>query len=326
MTLEKEYCVLTMSSAEKMFELLDKIMPDLILMDVEMPDMNGLEALVKLKASKHTENIPVMILTGWTDEDFEVRGFKLGAVDFVSKPFSAPALLNRVATHLNINGLIKQRTQRVEQLQSAIITVVSDMVESRDRLTGGHVDRTAKYVRLLIESMIAGGVYADELSGWDIDTAVASARLHDVGKIMITDLILNKPGKLTPEEFKEIMRHAEEGEKIIDRMIDKTGDDRFLSHAKFFAGCHHEYWDGHGYPRGLSGCGIPLQGRIMAVADVYDALVSERSYKPSMPCEFAEEMIRNGSGVFFDPNIVNVFLSVKDAFRQIAEEPKAEQK
>jgi putative two-component system response regulator len=248
---------------------------------------------------------------------------KLGAVDFVTKPFSPPVLLNRVANHLHIDELIKKRTEQLEQrneqierLQDSIVFTLANIVESRDKITGGHIERTSRYIKILIEAMLANGVYAKEISKWDLDMAIASARLHDVGKIAVSDLILNKPEKLTPEEFSAMRCHVSEGESIINQMIAKTGDAEFLLHAKLFIGYHHERFDGKGYPRGLSGEDIPLQGRIMAIADVYDALVSERPYKSSVLCEEAEEIIKSESGASFDPKITDVFWEVKDKFRE----------
>jgi len=316
--LEGHYRVLTIPSAERMFTLFAKIMPDLILLDINMPEMDGFTAIKKLKQNELTLNIPVMFLTASTDDDVEAQGIKLGAVDFVIKPFSPSVLLNRIETHLGIDELIKKRTDKIEQLKNGILTVIADIVESRDKITGGHIERTTMYLKIMIDGMTAQNIYKDEIKQWDTNVVISSARLHDVGKIRITDLILNKPEKLTPEEFDEMRRHAIEGEDIIDLIIGKTGEEAFLHHAKIFAGCHHERWDGKGYPRGLKGEDIPLQGRIMAIADVYDALVSERPYKRAFSREQAEQTIEKDSGSFFDPALVKVFMSVKDAFAQAA--------
>jgi putative two-component system response regulator len=162
--------------------------------------------------------------------------------------------------------------------------------------------------------MLRTHTYTEELSRWNIDLLLPSAQLHDLGKIAISDLILNKPGRLTDEEFHIIQTHAEEGERIIDEIISKTNDDGYLYHAKMFAGYHHEKWNGKGYPHHLSGTDIPLQGRIMAIADVYDALVSERPYKKPFTHEKAVEIIKNDSGTHFDPKLVEVFLNVADDF------------
>ena len=199
-------------------------------------------------------------------------------------------------------------------LQCGIVFVMADLIESRDKVTGGHVERTSHFVKILMDAMITKHLYWEEMQEWDLDMAVASTRLHDIGKIVVSDLILNKPGKLTSDEFAEIRRHVTEGRWIIEKMIARTGETEFLRHAKIFAEYHHERWDGKGYPQGLKGEEIPLQGRIMAIADVYDALVAERPYKHGFPPEQAEAIILKDSGTFFDPKIVEVFNEIKAAF------------
>jgi len=291
----------------------------LILLDIEMPEMDGFEALRRLKAHPLYAGIPVIFLTGMTNASTEACGFELGAVDFIAKPFSAPVLLNRIKTHLNIDTLIRTRTTQLKRLQNGIVHVLADMIEKRDEGTGGHIERTTRYVRTLLDTMLARGVYADELRGWDMDMVVASARLHDVGKITIPDSILNKPSPLTPEEFDIMKTHTVEGERIIEQMITRTGEGEFLRNAKLFAGYHHEYWDGMGYPYGLKAEEIPLQGRVMAVVDVYDALVSVRPYKEAFTVEEAVSIIITMSGKYFDPKIVEVFLEVKDQFMAVRE-------
>ena len=315
--LEEQYRVMTMPSAASMFAFLEKVVPDLILLDIEMPEMDGFEALSKLKAKGKYNEIPIMFLTGRTDADVEARGFEMGAVDFVTKPFSAPVLLNRIKTHLDIDQVIRERTAQLHRLQNNIVSVLADMVENRDKGTGGHIERTSIYIKILIEEMKERGVYLDEIRDWDVEKTVSSARMHDLGKISISDIIVNKPDKLTDEEYELIKTHTIEGEMIIDEMISKTGEDEFLNSARLFAGCHHERWDGKGYPRGLKGEKIPLQGRIMAIVDVYDALVSERPYKKAFSDEEAVQIIMDNAGVHYDPKIAEVFLSVKDQFKAV---------
>ena len=305
--LEDHYRVMTMPSAAKMFSLLEKIKPDMILLDIEMPQMDGFTALQQLKDSELWSDIPVMFLTGRTDTEVEVRGFEMGAIDFLTKPFSAPVLLNRMKTHLSIDDIIRERTMQLSQMQTSIVTVLADMVENRDKGTGGHIERTSKYINILINQMRTHGVYADQMHDWDLDKIISSARMHDLGKITITDLIVNKPGKLTPSEYEVMKTHAVEGERIIDEIITRTGDGEFLTNAKLFAGTHHERWDGKGYPRGLKGEEIPLHGRIMAIVDTYDALVTERSYKKAFTDDEAIGIIRKNSGIYYDPKIVEIF-------------------
>jgi putative two-component system response regulator len=170
------------------------------------------------------------------------------------------------------------------------------------------------YIKILIDEMKSHHVYEDEISGWDDEKVISSARMHDLGKISITDLIVNKPGKLTENEYEIIKSHAIEGERIIEKIISRTGEGEFLRNAKLFAGSHHEHWDGTGYPRGLKGEEIPLQGRIMATVDVYDALVSERPYKKAFTDDEAVRIIMDKSGTYYDPKITEVFYKVKDLF------------
>jgi len=320
--LEGNYRVLTLLSAAKMFTLLEKVTPDLILMDIEMPEMDGFTAIQKLRENKNTEHIPVMFLTAFGDEAREVRSLELGAVDFVTKPFSTTVLLNRISRHLQMEELIleqtillRQRTQQLEQLNTSIISIIAELVEDRDKLTGGHIERSSRYLKMLIDAMQARGVYADELQDWDKDMIIASSKLHDVGKITISDLILNKPGKLTKEEYEQIKTHVTAGEAIIDNMIMQTSGGVFLYYAKLFVGYHHEHWDGTGYPHKLKGTEIPLQGRLLAIVDVYDALVSERVYKPAFPHEEAVRIIMSEKGKSFDPQITDVFFEIQDQFR-----------
>jgi putative two-component system response regulator len=316
--LSGEYKVITMASASILFDFLENLIPDLILLDIMMPEIDGFDALKKLKSSPRYAEIPVMFLTSKKDDRTESLGFEMGVIDFISKPFSKSILLKRIKTHLRIEDIIRERTNSLTRLKNSIVSVLANMVEKRDTITGGHVERTTQYIKLLLDAMMARGVYVDEISGWEYDLAVSSVRLHDIGKIVITDAILNKPDKLTDEEFEIIKTHAIEGEKIIDSIIEESGDEVFLHYAKLFAGYHHEKWDGTGYPRGLKGEDIPLQGRIMAIADVYDALVSKRPYKKAFKHEEAVGIIKNGRGTQFDPLIIDIFLEIEKLFKETA--------
>jgi putative two-component system response regulator len=287
-----------------------------------MPQMDGFEAIRLLKGDARYSEIPVIFLTSWNDAETEAHGFEVGAVDFISKPFLEPVLLNRIKTHLEIEELIHertvmllQRTDTLQRLQNGIVSILANMVESRDKYTGGHIERTTKYIRILLSAILDRKVYFDEISHWSFEECVSSARLHDIGKITITDMILNKPGKLTADEYELMKTHAAEGEKIIDNIIAESGNEAFLKNAKLFACYHHEKWDGTDYPYGLKGADIPLQGRILAVVDVYDALISNRSYKNAFTHEEAVEIIREGRGRHFDPEITDVFFDVNALFK-----------
>jgi len=320
--LKGHYRVMTLPSAIKMFAMMEKLTPDLILLDIEMPEMDGFKALSRLKESK--ANIPVVFLTSLIDAEVEVKGFQLGVIDFITKPFSAPVLINRIKTHLEIDELIRERTAQLqkktvqlENLQNAIIFGFADLVESRDEGTGGHVDRTSTYMQILLDALAEHGIYADEIAELNRELFISSARLHDVGKIGISDLILNKPGKLTDEEFEIMKTHTTKGEDAIDQIASRTDDVEFLNNARLFAGTHHERWDGKGYPRGLKGTDIPLQGRLMAVVDVYDALMSVRPYKKPFTPEETVKIIMENAGTQFDPLVTDVFYKIQEQFEAV---------
>jgi len=327
--LVNHFDVITIESGELLFESLNTSTPDIILLGIAMPGMNGFQVVEKMKQNVIFAKIPVIFLTDFSDEETEIRGLELGARDFVTKPFSMPVLINRIKTHINIDKVVKKHSQDAERISTSLDTlhrnllfVLADIVENRDKGTGGHVYRTIRYTEVLIAGMLRHGVYAKEIGGWDIQNILTSVALHDIGKIGISDTILNKPGKLTDKEFKEMKKHAIDGAAIISKAISRIGSDKFLHDAQLFAEYHHENWDGTGYPHGLKGAAIPLQGRIMAFADVYDALVSERPYKQPYTSEEAVNIIMNDAGKKFDPLIANVFFSVRDKFAEIHREYK----
>jgi putative two-component system response regulator len=342
-TLADIYDVFTVPSAAKMFDLLERNRPALIALDIVMPEMDGYEAIKILKSNAATRDIPVIFLTGKSDPESELKGLSAGAVDYISKPFAPPLLRKRVELHLmverqksrledqartlesqqrqlrdfnaNLQKMVKEKTGEVLALQSAILKTVADLVESRDDITGGHVERTQHGLSVLVSALEDLGLYRDQMEDWDIPLLLQSSQLHDVGKISIADQILNKPGRLTPEEFDEMKKHVAFGVKIIKKIESSTSESDFLKHAKIFVGTHHEKWDGSGYPSGLSGEDIPLQGRLMAIADVYDALVSVRPYKKASSHEEAVHIILEGKGTHFDPVLTDLFQQVADQFQ-----------
>jgi putative two-component system response regulator len=335
------YEVYPAPSAAKLFEILENVLPDLILLDIEMPEMNGYETIKKLKSDTNFADIPVVFLTSKNDESSELEGFDLGAVDYVSKPFSAPLLLKRIEIHLlianqrralqiseaslmnyaeNLAAMVQEKTREVLDLQNAVLSTFAELVEFRDNLTGGHVARTQLYLKALIEEFVREGIYANEVATWDMDFFLASAQLHDVGKIAITDLILNKPGKLTTEEFEIMKTHVTAGVDAVEKIMLNAKEHAFLHHALLIVGTHHEKWDGSGYPTGLKGKNIPLEGRLMAIADVYDALVTDRPYKKAFTHEEACRIIEDSAGTHFDPVLVDVFRNVENEFKRVSKE------
>ena len=216
----------------------------------------------------------------------------------------------------------ERKSKTIEKLQTGMINIMADLVESRDQSTGMHIKNTASYVEIIVDKMMEEGIYADEISEKFKKDIVASAPLHDIGKIVISDVILNKPGKLTEKEFEKMKTHSTAGEQIINSVIKtvEDADSGYLIQAEDMAHYHHEKWNGQGYPEGLVGADIPLSARIMAVADVFDALVSKRSYKDGMPFDKAMDIIKAGAGSHFDPMIVKAFVDSADEVRKIAEE------
>ena len=314
-----KYRVFTIPSAEKLFTLLEKIHPDMILLDIEMPgDLNGFDAIAKLKESPAWRDIPVLFLTAWHEEMMVADGLALGALDFIFKPFTSTILLKRVENYLEMGVQTQNRQEeRLLRIEKGIISLISNLIETRDKTTGGHVDRISEYIRILIEAMLARGVYAAELRRWDMDNVLVAAMLHDVGKIIVCETILNKPVSFTFEDYSVVWDHASAGERIIDELISKTGDDVFWQHAKHFVGYHHEKWDGSGYPHELKGEQIPLEARILAPVDMYDTLVSGRRNQAAFDHTQAIQYMRRESAARFDPKITAVLLDIQNDFAEV---------
>jgi putative two-component system response regulator len=338
--LEEFYDVLTLSSGELLLGMLGKSIPDLILLDVNMPGMDGYQTIRHIKGSPAMAAVPVIFLTAKSDGGSELEGLSLGAVDYIAKPFSAPLLLKRIEMHLlieeqkrmleaqtrelvafnnNLQEMVNAKIKTVVELQDTLLMAMAELVECRDDVTGGHIERTRSYLGVLLDAMLKNGLYAAEASTWNIKLVLQSAQLHDIGKIAVRDGILNKLGKLTSEEFEEIKKHAAFGGAVIDKIIKNTNEQAFLEYAKVFAVAHHEKWDGSGYPNGLRGEAIPLLGRLMAIADVYDALRSVRPYKGAYSHEDAVRIIWDGRGTQFDPSLADLFLCVAGEFAAIAD-------
>ena len=326
-----DFEVYPMPSAQKLFLFLEKVTPALILLDVEMPDLDGYETIRRLKADAGLADIPVVFLTSNDDEANEIKGLELGAVDYVTKPFSAPRLLRSIKTQLliasqrkELDGLAASLREREEMiglrgLQDVMFAVFSDLMEFRDAGFGGHAVRIKKYLEILGGAAIRENVYPGRLSARGLDILARASQLHDLGKIAVDDALLGKPGKFTPDEFEAIKRHVSAGVSFIELMERSYGEHAMLRCARIVAETHHEKWDGSGYPNSLGGDAIPLEGRLMAIADVYDALVSPRNYRPALTTKEAEAAIRRGRGRHFDPALVDVFDLVARDLAEIAE-------
>lgn len=309
--------------------------PDLILLDIMMPDVDGYAVCRALKADPATSSIPIVFLTALADQEDERIGLELGAVDYVTKPISAPILLARVRNHLRLKAAadflrdknqfleseVARRTADLRAIQDAAILALASLAETRDNETGNHLRRTQHYLRALAEEMRHDPRFAGFLTDATIELLFKSAPLHDIGKVGVPDSVLLKPGKLTDDEWVVMRSHAALGAEAIARAEEAlTGDAAsFLRHARDIAQCHHEKWDGTGYPNGLQGADIPFSARLMAVADVYDALISRRVYKEPMSHEKAMSIIIEGRGAHFDPDVIDAFVKVADRFNAIAE-------
>jgi len=331
--LEDEYTTIVAKNGEKALEIANSdAPPDIILLDVLMPEMDGYEVCRQLKANPRTSDIPVIFLTVKSDVEDETRGFDTGAADYIAKPFSPPIVRARVRNHLALGRALKalsrendrleeavcQRTEEISLTQDVAIYCLTSLVETRDNETGNHIRRTQNYVKALAEHLKYHPRFTDELSDDAIRLMYKSAPLHDIGKVGVPDRILQKPARLDPEEWEIMKRHAEYGERAISQSEEKFGTNTFLRYARDIVSTHHEKWDGSGYPRGLKGEAIPLCGRLMALADVYDALISERVYKPRFSHHKAVAIIVEGRGTHFDPDIVDAFLALQEEFHHIA--------
>jgi len=325
-TLKDDYTIIATTFGKKALQLasLDPI-PDLILLDIKMPDMDGYEVLKKLKANKKTRHIAVTFITAMNNDEIEEVGLELGEVDYICKPFNPRLVKTRVHNHLelkyyrdHLEEIVSKRTEEIVHLRDALLGSMGSIAEYRDPGTGGHIKRTQHYIKLIAETMKDRSSFKGYFDKQTIDILFKVAPLHDIGKVGLPDHILLKTGKLTDGEFTEMKKHVHYGTTVI-RNIESTVGKEPLSHmAMQIIDGHHEKWDGSGYPRGLSGDQIPIPGRLMAIADAYDALISKRFYKPPMPHPHAMQIIKEGRGTHFDPDITDVFLGQQNQVKQVA--------
>jgi putative two-component system response regulator len=325
-TLRDEFVIVAAKNGEKALRLaLAEPRPDIILLDIMMPGMDGYAVCERLKADARTRDIPVVFITALIDEEDEARGLAMGAVDYITKPFRPGLVKARIHNHLELKmhrdrleDLVQMRTRELALLQETTIETLATLAECRDADTGGHIKRTQHYVQTLAEHVRHREPFARTLDPGTIKLLYLSAPLHDVGKVGVPDAILLKPGKLTPEEFEEMKKHTTYGYAALSLAEEKLGGNSFLRHAKEIAHSHHERYDGTGYPQGLAGEDIPLSARLMAIADVYDALISVRVYKKPYPHSLAVRLIGAARGRQFDPLLTDAFLEIEDRFKRIA--------
>lgn len=329
----KDYHLIFATSGEQALERVKENSFDLILLDIIMPGLDGYEVCSRLKADDATRNIPILFLTAKQESENIVRGFETGGADYITKPFNSEELKARVKTHLELKqakddlenqnmileSKVTERTEQLQALRDATVISLSALVETRDNETGNHIIRTQKYVELIATELKKNEKYSSVISDEIIEYLKKTAPLHDIGKVGIRDSILHKPEKLNSEEFEIMKLHTTYGYEALKKAEELTGKNTFLYHAKNLAYSHHEKWDGTGYPRGLAGDEIPFEGRIMAIADVYDALISRRVYKAPLSHSESVEIIREGRSFHFDPDIVDAFLAVSDDIACIAQ-------
>lgn len=331
--LQPHYTVKAANHGAKALKIVQEDPPDMILLDILMPDIDGYEVCRRLKADPATQHIPVIFLTSQSEAEDEELGLELGAVDYITRPINPRILLSRVRAHfyevansraMRINNEylefeVAKRTRQLEALQDVAILALASLAETRDIDTGNHLRRTQNYVRVLAEYLSSNPRFSEFLTPDMITILYKCAPLHDIGKVGIPDKILLKPGRYQPEEFEIMKKHPTLGRDAIDGAQKITGERvDFLEIAKDIVYSHHEKWDGSGYPLGLAGDAIPIAGRLMALADVYDALISPRVYKAGMPHAQAEAIIVEGRARHFDPDVVDAFLTLKDEFQNIA--------
>jgi len=331
--LQPDYRVRAANSGHRALEIVSQDpLPDLILLDIMMPGMDGHEVFRRLRADPRTRAIPVLFVTALDMPQDEEKGLDLGAVDYIVKPLRAPVLLARVRTQLELKRArdwlrdknawleaeVASRMRENQLIQDVSIHALARLAEIRDPETGNHLRRTQEYVRTLA-CRLRDHPRFRPMTDRTIDLLAKSAPLHDIGKVGIPDHILLKPGKLTPDEWEVMKTHAALGAQAIERAKqDAVHPVEFLDLAQEIAHHHHERWDGSGYPDGLSGDAIPISARLMALADVFDALVSVRVYKPAMSFADARAIIESQRGAHFDPDVVDAFVASFDTFIAIA--------
>jgi putative two-component system response regulator len=332
--LGKNYNCIPMTSGKTALKFLELHEANLILLDYNMPDMSGIQVLKKVLEQEHTSQIPVIFVTGVDDVDGEVTALRMGAVDYIVKPIRPAVLLTRVRNQIELSQsrrdleyAIAERTEdlwraneRLKKREDTTLNLLARITDMRDEDTGGHILRTTGYTRIIVDALRADPEPTPgyELSDEEAQSIIKCAQLHDLGKIAIPDSILLKPAKLTPEEFEVIKKHPVYGEQFFADFKKSDSSDPFLETARQITYSHHEKWNGAGYPLGLSGADIPLPGRIVAVADVYDALVSERPYKKPFSHEKAADIIVSDSGKHFDPHLVDIFVAHQDDFIEVS--------
>lgn len=329
--MQQDYEVETYQESDSALQAMLTNIPDLILLDINMPNISGYELCNQIKSTDTLKETPIIFVSSKSNTDVKIKAFNLGAQDYIIKPFEAEELLARVKTHLRLSELRNQQeadnkqlrqlvAEQVEEISNAqlgTIKALATLAEYRDEDTGIHLTRVSEYCKLL-----GYGLREQKkklVTREFVETVAAASPLHDIGKVAIPDRILLKPGKLTDEEFTIMKTHAAVGAKTLKSVLGEYAHNRFLSIGADIALSHHEKWNGKGYPFGLEGEDIPLSGRIMALADVYDALRARRCYKPSFSHEKSMNIILKDAGTHFDPTLAHIFKEKEAEFNDIWE-------
>ena len=322
------YSVIPFNNGLEALSATKEQVPDLFLLDITMPQMDGFELCRQLKLAESTKDVPVIFMSGNQSVEDKVKGFSCGGVDYITKPYYPEEVFARVRTHINLSllrskleyqKLVEKKAHEVSEAQQATIFALAKLAEQRDNDTGAHLERVREYCMILAQQLSKESPYADHITEDFIDCIQHASPLHDIGKIAIPDRVLVKPGGLTPEEFNIMKAHTIIGAENMQSVFNKYADNTFIGMGIEIALYHHERWDGKGYPDGLVGRNIPLSARIMAVADCYDALRSDRCYRKGFNHEKVKEMLLEENGTHFDPEIIKAFLAVEDKFNHIME-------
>jgi len=325
--LQDDYDIVQAGSGNEACELLfsQKLSPTVVLLDVMMPDIDGFEVLDRMKKNSATKHIPVLFITAADSAELESRGLKSGAADYVAKPFNLDVVRARVDNHINLaryrsrlEQLVARKAAEVTRTYEQTLEVLATIIEYRNLESGTHVRRTTLLADALITRMLDDGKFRPMLLSENVFSLIKASALHDIGKIGIADSILLRPSALNPTDCDVMRTHTIIGSQIIDSIAATLpDDDMYLKYAKEICRHHHERWDGNGYPDGLKGEEIPLSARIIAVVDVYDALVNTRCYKLAFPHDESIKIILEGRGKQFDPNIVDLIPDVSELFKNI---------
>jgi putative two-component system response regulator len=330
---QKGYRVRPASSGQQALEAARIEPPDLILLDISMPDMNGYEVCTRLKKDGKLWNIPVIFVSALSETIDKMKAFSAGGVDYVTKPFQYEEVQARVETHIKLHylqldlenyntrleDLVLAQVKEITESQMATIFALAELAESRDEDTGKHLERVQIFCRLLSQTLSQTSKYEKMIGASFIRELYYASPLHDIGKVAIPDVILLKPGKHTPEEFDIMKKHTIMGSETLQQVHEKYPNNSFINMGIDISRSHHERWDGTGYPDGLSGENIPLSARVMAIADVYDALRSKRCYKPAFSHEESMEIIIKSAGTHFDPDIINSLREIHEQFKDTAD-------